>query len=320
MNLAEKYRPKTFEELINQDHIKKSLKALVKAVKEGRADLPHMLFVGPAGVGKTTVAYIIGRELNIPVIELNASDERGIDVVRGKIKRLAFSVGRRLILLDEADSMTEDAQHALRRIMEKVQERTGTRFILTCNYEWKIIDPIKSRCAIYRFEPLPKEEVLKRLIYIIKSEGVKVRRESLTDLKEALKVIIEVSRGDMRKALNLLETVLSSKVEITPENVRSMIAPNTLVNALEKALEGDLQASIRLLEDSIIMNKLDVEATVNQLYDAIKSLNVKDEVKAHLWMELARAEHAMKEGGSPLIQLSSVLACAWVKGFKEVRK
>jgi len=318
MNLAEKYRPRTFSEVINQDHVKRSLQTLVKAVKEGKADLPHMLFIGQAGVGKTTMAYVLANELGIPIVELNASDERGIDVVRGKIKRLAFTVGRRIILLDEADSMTEDAQHALRRIMEKVQERTGTRFILTANYEWKIISPIKSRCAIYRFDPLPKDEILKRLVWIIKQEGVKVTKDNLSALKEALGVIIEVSQGDMRKALNLLETVLSSKTELTPENVRSMIAPDVLVEALNLSLKGDLRGAIRKLEDALVTNRLDVDSTINQLYKAIGRLD-NDNLKAHLWMELARAEHAMKEGGSPLIQLSAVLACAWIKRFKEAR-
>jgi len=153
MRLTEKYRPKNWDELVGQDEIIKSIREALK----NPIGIPHFLFVGPAGVGKTTTAYLIARELKVPIIEFNASDERGIDTIRTKIKQLASIRGKRIILLDEADNMTADAQQALRRIMERTM---GTIFILVGNTEYKIIDPIKSRCAIYRFKKLSDKDVL----------------------------------------------------------------------------------------------------------------------------------------------------------------
>jgi len=155
--LSEKYRPKKLDEVLNQEHVIKVLKKFVE-----RKDIPHLLFIGPAGVGKTTVAHALANELGWRIVEFNASDERGIQVIREDIKNIAFSRGKKIILLDEADSLTEDAQQALRRIMEKCVS-AGTRFILTGNFEWKIIDPIKSRCAIFHFDRIPRELMVKRL-------------------------------------------------------------------------------------------------------------------------------------------------------------
>lgn len=306
MGLAEKYRPKSINEVLGQDHIKPIMKEYVK-----RREIPHMLFIGPPGCGKTSMAYALCNELNWAIVELNASDERGIDVVRSKIKKLALSAGKRIILLDEADSMTEDAQHALRRIMEKAGEKTSVRFILTCNDEWRIIEPIKSRCAIFRFKKLPENMVLKRLIEILKQEGVKFSKNDLPKVKEALQIIVDVSQGDMRKALNLLETVISSRKAVTVENVKSLVSPDLALEAFKYSLNGDFEKAVKTLEDLIISNKLDAVSTVNQFYKAIVSLNDL-EFKSKLLIELARAEHAIKLGGSPLIQLSAVLATAWV--------
>lgn len=319
LNLAEKYRPKRLDEIIGQDEIVRNLKIIVEAVKRGERDLPHMLFVGKPGVGKTTTAHALANELGLPIVEFNASDERGIDVIRNKIKRIAFTVGKRIILLDEADSMTEDAQHALRRIMEKAQANTGTRFILTANYEWKIIDPIKSRCAIYRFKPIPREVIIKRLVEILVSEGVKINRKQLPEIKKALGIIVDASQGDMRKALNLLEEILASHNNITVDIVRMHLPVNVAVDAINLALSGDFEGGLRKLEDVLIENRLDVETTLNQIYNAIKQLK-DNEVKAKLFMELARAEHALKMGGSPLIQLAGLIASAWVYSRTRERK
>ena len=161
---------------------------------------------------------------------------------------------------------------------------------------------------------------MKRLVEIIKAEGVEITQDNVGELKEALKIIADVSNGDMRKALKLLETVLSSKTAITPDNVKTLIAPDTAVIALNHALRGDLEAAVRTLEDAIIMNKLSADATIEQLYDAIARLNgVDTKVKAKLYIELARAEHAIKMGGSPLIQLSAVLSTAWVLSMGQPR-
>ena len=306
--LAEKYRPKKLEEILGQEHVVKPLQLIIQGVKNGERDLPHMLFIGPAGTGKTTTAHAIANELGWPIIEFNASDERGIEVIRSKIKTVALSAGRKIVLLDEADNITQDAQQALRRLMEKARD---TRFILTANYEWKIIGPIKSRCAIFRFRRLPDQLIVKRLVEILRDEGVKIPREKLPEVKRALKAIVGASGGDLRKAINLLEEVLGSGVELTPEAVTSFIAPVRAVEVLRLARQGDLENAVRVLEDILVDNKLDVETTIDQLYRAVKEES--DLYKrAELFNALARAEHALKLGGSPLVQLTGFVAYAWM--------
>lgn len=169
---TEKYRPRTLDEVAGQEEVIKSLKALVK-----KRNIPNLLFAGPPGVGKTTAmlafAYdLFGKEIQGNVLSLNASDDRGIDIVRGAIKDFARSVALgdapfKLIFLDEADALTAEAQHALRRTMET--NATVTRFILSANYSSKIIDPIQSRCAVFRFLPLAEKDVKKMLEYVAKN-------------------------------------------------------------------------------------------------------------------------------------------------------
>jgi len=177
---AEKYRPIKLNEVINQSHAIERIKAFV-----AEKNIPHMLFAGPAGVGKTTTALVIARELygnawRGNILELNASNERGIDVVRNKVKdfartRTMSDVGYRLIILDEADALTSEAQQALRRTMETYA--AVSRFILICNWSSRIIEPIQSRCAVFRFRTLAEIEQKKfqngvRKLKIRKKKGV----------------------------------------------------------------------------------------------------------------------------------------------------
>lgn len=304
--LAEKYRPKKLDQVLGQSHVVNVLKKFV-----AKGDIPHMLFLGPPGVGKTTVAHALANELGWSIVEFNASDERGINVIREDIKNLAFSRGKKIILLDEADNMTEDAQHALRRIMEK-SVVANTRFILTGNNEWKIIDALKSRCVIFRFEKLPSELIVKRLAEIAVAEGVTITsEEQFNELKKALLMIVEVSEGDMRKALNYLETLIASKQEITPDLVKSLIKVGIVTEAVYKALEGNLDSAVEMLENALVSSRLDIQSVLSEMYKALMRID-NPKIKAKALLELARAEHAIKMGGSPVIQLTGVLASVWM--------
>lgn len=232
LNLTEKYRPKDWEEVKGQDQTIAALKEiLAKAGKplhffsfleKGSARVqngkpPNMLFIGPSGTGKTTIARIFAKHYGSNVEEFNASDERGLEVVREKIKRLSNVNMSVLFYLNEADGITKDAQAALRSIIEK---SANAVFIFDVNNESKIIDPIKSRCTEFRFKPLSFDDVITRLYEICEGEGVKVT--SSKEEKEAFTQIYKKSHGDLRKAINELEKMITSNKEL---NVKTVLEP-----------------------------------------------------------------------------------------------
>ncbi|CAI8055030.1 Replication factor C subunit 5 [Geodia barretti] len=203
---VEKYRPQNLDELISHRDI---ISTIQRFMCEDR--LPHLLFYGPPGTGKTSTILACARTLYAPrefnsmVLELNASDDRGIGIVRGAIlsfasTRTIFKSGFKLIILDEADAMTNDAQNALRRVIEKFTE--NVRFCLICNYLSKIIPALQSRCTRFRFGPLEPKQMELRLQHVIKEEGVSVQPDGVESL-------ITLSGGDMRRALNVLQVIIS---------------------------------------------------------------------------------------------------------------
>lgn len=229
---TEKYRPKTFEEIKGQKEIVSRVKAFVH-----KKNMPHLLFSGPAGVGKTTLALVIvrqffGEEWRENFLELNASDERGIDVVRQKVKDFARTkaigdVPFKIIYLDESDALTKEAQQALRRTMENYTQTT--RFILSCNYSSKIIDPIQSRCTVFRFKPLSKEEIIGIAKGIAVKEGIKITEKGYDAL-------YYVSGGDVRRLENLMQSSAAIKNSIdekTIYDVASFAEPKEIMEVLE---------------------------------------------------------------------------------------
>ena len=305
--LTEKYRPKKFTDIIGQKEIVDSVSKLIKS-----KDIPSMLFVGPPGCGKTTLAWIVARERfpeswRADMIEFNASDDRGIDTVRNNIKPRAFAKGQKIIFLDEVDNMTHDAQAALRRIME---DAPNTTFILSANREYKIMDAIKSRCAVYHFNKINKDVVLNYLIDILKKEGIKPVGNK-DEIMKSLESLTYTTRGDLRSALNTLSSVIVDK-EFHPEFIVQNEKPKHIQPALKQAVGGNIEYSIQLFEDAYLVGKYTTEQLIEEFYEAINELDVSNEIKARLYINLREVDDSLVRGGTPLIQFIGFLYFAYV--------
>jgi replication factor C subunit 2/4 len=288
---VEKYRPKSLDEVSAQDHAVTVLRKTLES-----ANLPHMLFYGPPGTGKTSTILALTKELYGPilsksrVLELNASDERGISIIREKVKNFArLTVSNpskedrenypcppyKIIILDEADSMTADAQAALRRTMETYSG--VTRFCLICNYITRIIDPLASRCSKFRFRPLDNQDALARLEHIQKQESINIERDVLEE-------VLKIASGDLRKAITLLQSAarLHSLVDedgdhnlendqVTIASIREIAGsvPKEVLNSLLENVESKQFENIfKAVEDTVMEGWSAVEI-VNQLHDIL---------------------------------------------------
>ncbi|MEM4396875.1 MAG: replication factor C small subunit [Candidatus Woesearchaeota archaeon] len=304
---TEKYRPTTFEEIIGQDEIISKVRSFVE-----KGEMPHLLFAGPPGTGKTTTAIVIakqlyGEEYREHFLELNASDERGIEVIRSKLKDFARSkknpnVPFKIVYLDESDALTTAAQQALRRTMEKYSSET--RFILSCNYLTKIIDPIQSRCAVFKFKKLQKEEIIKIIEKIAKNEKLKLTEEA----KEA---IYEISQGDCRKAENILQSCGVLRKEIDKELVYSMaslILPSELKEILNAIISKNYYKAVSLLEQLIDKYALSGIDFITQFQSFVSKENIPDELKIKIIEECSNTESNLVNGCSDEIQLRGFLA------------
>ncbi|MGH9920504.1 MAG: replication factor C small subunit [Nitrososphaerales archaeon] len=304
---VEKYRPHNIDELVNQAEVKERLKPLLQKKDE----LPHLLFAGPPGSGKTTTALVLARELlgdlaGDYVLSLNASDERGIDAVRERVKTFASYSDRRegvpfrLVVLDEADEMTHDAQTALRRIMEETSRYT--RFVLICNYSSNLIEPIQSRCAIFRFKKIGQEEVTARLKKIAKAEDVKVTEKVLQAISAAVD-------GDLRQGINLLQAASAGGSEVTLDTVNAATGTSVKEKAAEivrLALGGDFSAArLKLVELTRVYGIPESDFLRFANEEIVKG---EGEKTAEAIRILAEYDYRLAMGANPEVQLTALLA------------
>jgi len=303
----EKYRPQKLEDIVGQDEIVERLRSYVKS-----GDLPHLLFTGSAGVGKTTAAVALAREFfgetwHTNFRELNASDERGIDVVRNQIKQFARTsplggASFKILFLDEADALTQDAQAALRRTMETYAQTC--RFILSCNYSSKIIDPIQSRTAIYRFRPLSADAITEEIGKIAKNEGLSIS-------KGAEEAIVYVAGGDMRKAINALQgaAIISGKIEKdTVYAITSTARPEEIEDLLHAAIGGDFDGAEAMVLDLLHTRGIAPNELLNQCYRALVQRQMERDLKLELIDCLGETDFRLSEGADADIQMEALIA------------
>jgi replication factor C small subunit len=305
---SEKYRPKKINDVVNQREIIKGIGNLIKG-----SDMPHMLFAGPAGVGKTTTALciameILGEDWRKNALELNASDERGIKMVRERVKEFAASIKLvtdkqfsrpKIIILDEADEMTSEAQTALRRIIED-SSRT-TRFIIICNYLSQIIEPIQSRCVVFRFTRLPKDQVVNHLKMICEKEKVKYEEKAISQIYDA-------TGGDLRHSINIMQASAGmGAVSVVNVNAAVGLSGRAKVGeVLRFALSGKFtEARARLLELTQVygMSENDFMKYANQ-----ESYDMPIERPDEFAALMAEYDYRLAAGAHPEIQLSALLA------------
>lgn len=312
---VEKYRPKRINDIIQQDEV---IKVLNNTIESG--ELPHLLFFGPPGTGKTSTILAISMQLFGPkliddrVIELNASDDRGISIVRNKIISFAkHSLGSKdprypcpnfkIVILDEADAMTPEAQAALRTIMEKMSRIT--RFCFICNYDTQIIDPISSRCMKFRFKPICKKAIIKKLKIIAIKEQMNINDECISTL-------VDISEGDARRAimgLQNLKYIINYKQKITKNDViyiSGEIEEHKFKNLWKKCVSGTIN-DIRNLTIYINRNGFSVKSIMSYLNKYVLVSNLTDQKKSLIALELCQTDKRLNDGSDQYIQIFNIL-------------
>jgi replication factor C small subunit len=302
---TEKYRAIKLNDVVNQKHVIDRLKAWVKD-----KSIPNMLFAGSAGVGKTTVALALARELfgegwRQNFLELNASDERGIQVVRENIKNFASTMPMgaafKIVFLDEADALTPEAQQALRRTMERFS--SSSRFILSCNFSSRLIDPIQSRTAVFRFKRLGEADVKEYMERIIKGEGLKSDAEGL-------RAIYEISEGDLRKATNLLQAASAIGI-VSRDNVygaASQAKPRDISEMVSLSINGDFSGARKKLYDLTITQGISGDDIIRSIHREVLKIDLPEKTKLELIEKIGEYEFRLNMGSSEEIQLQALLA------------
>ena len=304
---TEKYRPSAFSEIKGQEEIVKRAEAFVK-----QNNMPHLLFTGPAGVGKTTLSLVICKQLfkdlwRQNLLELNASDERGIDIIRNKVKDFARTKALgdapfKIIYLDECDALTKEAQQALRRTMENYTETC--RFILSANYSSKIIDPIQSRCTLFRFKLLDKKDIFLIVDKIAKEEKLRINEKA----REAL---YEISEGDCRRVENILQTSAAISKDITDElifSIASVAKPKEIDEIIKLSLNGEFIEARNKLLDTMLKYGLSGIDIIKQIQQQLWNLDIENKKKMMLIEKCGEIEFRMTEGSDEFIQLEALLS------------
>jgi len=314
---VEKYRPKTLDDIIGHDVIIETLQSYVDD-----PTCPNLLFAGPQGSGKTAIVMAFAREkfgdaYKQNVMEMNASDDRGIDVVRNQIKNFAMQgttsgVDYKVIFLDESDQLTKDAQSALRRTMEQYQDTT--RFFLTCNYPNQIIQPIQSRCAPFRIKALGDGEIYEVVDRVVREEGIEINDDDM-------KKIISDARGDARKAIQSLQ-IVTMDGEVNPRSVEAIIGvinDDELREIVDLARGGQLHEAMEKVQVDVLKQGATSRELASGFLRVLKNhedMTADERVKCiH---KLADKEHRTKLGGDPLVQWSAFMADINVAQFLQL--
>ncbi|KIJ55338.1 hypothetical protein M422DRAFT_199503 [Sphaerobolus stellatus SS14] len=304
---VEKYRPVTLNDVVSHQQITSTIE---KFIEKNR--LPHLLFYGPPGTGKTSTILavarrIYGNDYKKQTLELNASDDRGIDVVREQIKqfaetRILFNKGFKLIILDEADMMTNAAQSALRRVIE--QYTRNVRFCIICNYVNKITPAIQSRCTRFRFSPLPILEVDRRLQDVIENEKVKITEDG----KQAL---LKLSKGDMRRALNILQACHAAYDLTTENEIYSCTGnphPSDIETIVNSMMTDEFTTAYQMITKMKTERGLALQDLITGAYDYMETIDFPPQSRVYLLDFIATTEHRLSTGGSEKMQLTALLA------------
>ncbi|EJD47991.1 P-loop containing nucleoside triphosphate hydrolase protein [Auricularia subglabra TFB-10046 SS5] len=303
---VEKYRPVALSDVVSHDGITTTIENFIEKNR-----LPHLLFYGPPGTGKTSTILavarrIYGNDYKRQILELNASDDRGIDVVREQIKQFAetrtlFRRSFKLIILDEADMMTQAAQSALRRIIE--QYTKNVRFCIICNYVNKIAPAIQSRCTRFRFSPLPIQDVERRVRHVIEAEDVKIEPDGLDAL-------LKLSKGDMRRALNILQACHAAYDRTTETEIYNCTGsphPADIQAIVQSMMTEEFTTAYHNISRIRVERGLALQDLITGAYDYVESIELPPQARVYLLDHLADTEHRLSTGGSEKLQFTALL-------------